>query len=52
MAIIGGATLTPLMGYLSEATHSIGIAYLVPLVCYLFVAFFAFVGSKIGAPAE
>ena len=37
MAIIGGAVLTPLMGWISMTTQSVAIAYLVPLTAYLFV---------------
>jgi FHS family L-fucose permease-like MFS transporter len=48
MAIVGGAVLTPIMGLLSQATHSIAEAYSVPLFCYFFVAFYAFVGCRIG----
>jgi len=48
MAIVGGAVLTPAMGLLSQFTHSIAQAYTVPLACYFFVAFYAFVGCKIG----
>jgi MFS transporter, FHS family, L-fucose permease len=50
MAIVGGAVLTPLMGLIAEAYHSISVAYLVPLVAYVFVAAYAFVGAKIGLP--
>jgi FHS family L-fucose permease-like MFS transporter len=46
MAIIGGAVLTPLIGLLSEATKSMATAMLIPLCCYIFVAYFAFIGSK------
>jgi MFS transporter, FHS family, L-fucose permease len=42
MAIIGGAILTPLMGWISQRSHSSALAYLVPLVAYLFVAWFSF----------
>lgn len=48
MAIVGGAVLTPAMGLLSQSTHSIAKAYAVPLVGYLFVTFYAFIGSRIG----
>ena len=37
MSIVGGAVLTPLMGWISQATHRISIAYAVPLVCYVVV---------------
>ncbi len=48
MAIVGGAVLTPVMGLLSQSTHSIAVAYAVPLVGYLFVAFYAFIGCRLG----
>jgi FHS family L-fucose permease-like MFS transporter len=46
MAIVGGAVLTPLMGLISEAAHSIAVAYLVPLVSYVVIALYSFFGSK------
>jgi hypothetical protein len=45
MAIIVGAVLTPLMGLIAES-HSIAIAYLVPLAAYVFVAVYAFLGAE------
>jgi len=35
------------MGLLSQSMHSIADAYVVPLVGYLFVAFYAFIGRRI-----
>ncbi len=54
MAIVGGAALTPLMGLINDRTHSIALAYLVPMAGYIVVALYAFFGSKIRAliPAE
>jgi len=46
MAIVGGAILTPIMGLISEKTGSIALAYLVPMLGYVFVALYAFAGSK------
>jgi FHS family L-fucose permease-like MFS transporter len=46
MAIVGGAVLTPLMGLISEAAHSIAVAYLVPLISYVVIALYSFFGSK------
>jgi FHS family L-fucose permease-like MFS transporter len=46
MAIIGGAVLTPAMGLISQK-YNIAPAYLVPLVAYVFVALYAFVGANI-----
>jgi FHS family L-fucose permease-like MFS transporter len=52
MAIVGGAVLTPLMGLIAEAHHSIARAYLVPLVAYVFVSAYGFLGAKAGHPEE
>jgi MFS transporter, FHS family, L-fucose permease len=45
MAIVGGAVLTPVMGLLAGAYHSIAVAYLTPLAAYVCVAVYAFVGA-------
>ncbi|EOR96640.1 Fucose permease [Arcticibacter svalbardensis MN12-7] len=45
MAIIGGAVFTPLMGIIADSTHSMAIAMLVPLACYLVVTWFSYSGS-------
>lgn len=50
MAIIGGAIFTPLMGLVFELTRSMALAMLVPGVCYVFVTYYAFEGSKIRPP--
>lgn len=47
MAIVGGAVLTPIMGLVAVAYHSIALAYLVPLVAYVVVAIYAFAGAKV-----
>lgn len=46
MAIIGGAVFTPIMGLVFEKTRSMADSMMVPLVCYIFIAYFAFVGSR------
>jgi MFS transporter, FHS family, L-fucose permease len=46
MAIIGGAVLTPMMGYISETTHSLALAYSVPLLAYVVIALYSFWGSQ------
>jgi MFS transporter, FHS family, L-fucose permease len=48
MAIIGGAVFTPVMGLIAERAHSMAIAMLVPLIAYVFVAYYSFVGSRMG----
>ena len=45
MAIIGGAVLTALMGLVSDKM-GIAIAEIVPLLCFVSVAYYAFVGYK------
>ena len=47
MAIIGGAVLTPVMGLISETFRSLAVAYMVPLVSYVFIAYYGFSGSKV-----
>ncbi len=46
MAIIGGAVLTPLMGFISEQFHSVALAYSVPLLAYVLIALYSFMGAK------
>ena len=46
MAIIGGAVLTPAMGLISVRLHSVALAYSVPLVAYIIIAFYSFYGAK------
>jgi len=50
MAIIGGAIWTPLMGYISDHTHSMALAMIVPLISYIYVCYYAFIGSKPSGP--
>jgi FHS family L-fucose permease-like MFS transporter len=40
MAIVGGAVITAIQGRVSDLTGSINIAYSVPLVCFLIIAFY------------
>jgi FHS family L-fucose permease-like MFS transporter len=46
MAIVGGAVLTPAMGFISERTHSLALSYSVPLLAYVIIAFYSFWGSQ------
>lgn len=46
MAIVGGAVLTPAMGFISEKFHSIASAYTVPLAAYIVIALYSFYGSR------
>jgi len=51
MAIVGGAVLTPIMGLIAERAHGIAPAYAVPLIAYLYIAFYSFFGAEQTAPA-
>ena len=46
MAIVGGAVLTPLMGFISEKTHSLALGYSVPLFAYVVIALYSYWGSQ------
>ncbi|MGC1781734.1 MAG: L-fucose:H+ symporter permease [Acidobacteriaceae bacterium] len=52
MGIVGGAVLTPAMGLLSEASRSIAVAYLVPLLGYVGVALYSFFCTGIQRPSN
>lgn len=52
MAIIGGAAFTPIMGLISDRTGSMALAMIVPLVCYIFITYYAFIGSKVKLPLK
>ena len=41
MAIVGGATLTPMMGWISQHSGGIANAYSVPLLSYVVIALFS-----------
>ena len=47
MAIVGGAIIPPIMGLVSDAKNDIQVAFIVPLLCYIFIAFYGFIGSKV-----
>jgi FHS family L-fucose permease-like MFS transporter len=41
MGIVGGATIPPVMGYVSDISN-IRFAYLVPIVCFVYIFYFAY----------
>jgi len=47
MAIVGGAFMPLLMGYISDKTGSMQNAYIVPLVCFLVVLYYGWKGHRI-----
>lgn len=50
MAIVGGAAAPPAMGLIFRVTHSMAISMLVPLACYVFIAYYAWYGSRVRTP--
>jgi MFS transporter, FHS family, L-fucose permease len=50
MAIIGGAVWTPIMGLISDKTHSMALAMIVPIISYFFIAYYSYFGSKPSGP--
>ena len=47
MSDAGAAIAPPIMGLIFQATHSMAVAMLVPMVCYLYVTYYAFYGSRV-----
>jgi MFS transporter, FHS family, L-fucose permease len=47
MSIIGGATAPPAMGLIFQGTHSMAVAMLIPMLCYIFITYYAFYGSHV-----
>ena len=49
MAIVGGAVLPLLMGFLAD---HVGLhhSFLLPLVCYLYIAYYGLIGSRVREP--
>ena len=47
MAILGGAVLTSVQGFISDATNSINLSFYMPLFCLAVVAVYAIVQKKI-----
>jgi MFS transporter, FHS family, L-fucose permease len=47
MAIVGGAIVPPVMGLIADETHSIQLAFLLPMLCFLVVAYYGWNGYKI-----
>jgi FHS family L-fucose permease-like MFS transporter len=48
MAILGGAVLPPLQGWIADTTHNLQLSFIVPLIAYAYVAFYGAIGHKIG----
>jgi FHS family L-fucose permease-like MFS transporter len=51
MGLLGGALLPPLQGYIADIA-GLQISYLVPLVAFIYVAFYGWKGCRIGRNHE
>ena len=47
MAILGGAVVTFIQGRVSDSTGSINFSYIVPLACFILIAYYSYVSRKI-----
>lgn len=52
MAIIGGAIWTPIMGLIADKSASLAIAMIVPIIAYIYICYYSFIGSKPGGPVD
>lgn len=50
LGIVGGAIVPPLMGYISD-TVGIKYSFIIPLICYVYLLFFAIKGHKVNIKA-
>jgi MFS transporter, FHS family, L-fucose permease len=48
MAILGGAVLPPLQGWIADKTGNLQLSFIVPLIAYAYVAFYGAMGHRIG----
>ena len=45
-AVVGGAIVPPLIGFVADKVGSIQMAFFIPAICYAYIAFYGFVGHK------
>src|SRR6185437_3913436 len=46
MSIVGGAIAPPFMGHIADQ-HSMRVGFIVPLICFVFVALYGFTWAKL-----
>jgi MFS transporter, FHS family, L-fucose permease len=47
MAIVGGAIIPLAQGKIEDITGSLHVSFIVPFICYLYIAYYGFIGSKV-----
>jgi FHS family L-fucose permease-like MFS transporter len=50
MSVIGGAIGPLAMGLVFKVTHSMAVSMIVPMICYVFVTYYAYYGSRVRVP--
>ena len=45
-AVVGGAIVPALIGYVADKSGSIQYSFVIPALCYLFIAYYGLWGSK------
>lgn len=50
MAILGGAVLPPIQGWIADTTKNLQWSFIVPLIAYAYVAFYGWKGHAVGKP--
>jgi FHS family L-fucose permease-like MFS transporter len=46
MSIVGGAILPRIFGIISDSTGNIQLGYIVPLICFIIIAYFGWKGYR------
>ncbi len=52
MAVLGGAILPPVQGWIADVTRSLQLSFIVPLIAYAYIAFYGAVGHRIGRKVQ
>jgi len=48
MAVLGGAILPPIQGWVADMTHNLRLSFAVPLLAYAYLAFYGWKGHRAG----
>lgn len=51
-AILGGALIPAIQGAIADATGTLVWSYLLPTVCYIYIAYYGFIGSRHATSSE
>jgi FHS family L-fucose permease-like MFS transporter len=51
LAIVGGAAIPPIQGALADAI-GLHVSFIVAALCYIYILYYGFIGSKIRLAAE